>query len=196
MHTQPHPLPASRGSGDCDKRPQTTPTCNMPRHAVTPPHPPSRGECWLSCFSRVPLCSPMDCSPPGSSVHGDSPGKITGMGCHPPPGDLPDPGIKPGSQVSCIGRQVFFFNTSTTWEDPYQEVAGAGFSSWAWPGDFLWPTGPLQSRLSRSFKKHLHAEACSLWLPRDPQVLDNETTWSRDKLSQPRSLGQGACQTL
>ena len=24
----------------------------------------------------------MDCSPPGSSSHGDSPGKITGMGCH------------------------------------------------------------------------------------------------------------------
>ena len=24
----------------------------------------------------------MDCSPPGSSVHGDSPGRNTGMGCH------------------------------------------------------------------------------------------------------------------
>ena len=28
------------------------------------------------------LCDPMDCSPPGSSVHGDSPGKSTGLGCH------------------------------------------------------------------------------------------------------------------
>ena len=28
------------------------------------------------------LCKPMDCSPPGSSVHGDSPGKNTGVGCH------------------------------------------------------------------------------------------------------------------
>ena len=28
------------------------------------------------------LCNPMDCSPPGSSVHGDSPGKTTGVGCH------------------------------------------------------------------------------------------------------------------
>ena len=26
-------------------------------------------------------CDPMDCSPPGSSVHGDSPGKNTGVGC-------------------------------------------------------------------------------------------------------------------
>ena len=28
------------------------------------------------------FCDPMDCSPPGSSVHGDSPGKNTGVGCH------------------------------------------------------------------------------------------------------------------
>ena len=28
------------------------------------------------------LCDPMDCSPPGSSVPGDSPDKNTGMGCH------------------------------------------------------------------------------------------------------------------
>ena len=28
------------------------------------------------------LCDPMDCSPPGSSVHGDYPGKKTGVGCH------------------------------------------------------------------------------------------------------------------
>ena len=28
------------------------------------------------------LCDPMDYSPPGSSVYGDSPGKNTGVGCH------------------------------------------------------------------------------------------------------------------
>ena len=28
------------------------------------------------------LCDPMNCSPPGSSVQGDSPGKNTGVGCH------------------------------------------------------------------------------------------------------------------
>ena len=36
----------------------------------------------LSCFSRVWLCYPMDCSPPGSSLHGDFLGKDTGVGCH------------------------------------------------------------------------------------------------------------------
>ena len=28
------------------------------------------------------LCDRMDCSQPDSSVHGDSPGKNTGVGCH------------------------------------------------------------------------------------------------------------------
>ena len=28
------------------------------------------------------LCDPIDCSPPGTSVYGDSPGKNTGVGCH------------------------------------------------------------------------------------------------------------------
>ena len=32
--------------------------------------------------SRPALCEPMDYSPPGSSVHGDSRGKNTGVGCH------------------------------------------------------------------------------------------------------------------
>ena len=29
------------------------------------------------------VCNPVGCSPPGSSVHGDSPGKNTGVSCHP-----------------------------------------------------------------------------------------------------------------
>ena len=32
--------------------------------------------------SCLTLCDPMDCSPPGPSVHWDSPGKNTGVGCH------------------------------------------------------------------------------------------------------------------
>ena len=32
--------------------------------------------------SCLTLCYPRDCSPPGSSVHGDSSGKNTGVGCH------------------------------------------------------------------------------------------------------------------
>ena len=36
----------------------------------------------LVALLGLTLCNPMDCSPPGSSVHGDSPGKNTGVGCH------------------------------------------------------------------------------------------------------------------
>ena len=38
-------------------------------------------SCVLRAYllSQVWLCDPMDCSPPGSSVHGDSPGKNIGV---------------------------------------------------------------------------------------------------------------------
>ena len=37
----------------------------------------------LVAQSCLTLCNPMDCSPPGSSIHGiNSPDKNTGVGCH------------------------------------------------------------------------------------------------------------------
>ena len=39
----------------------------------------------VPCFiaqSCLSLCNPMYCSLPGSSIHRDSPGKNTGVGCH------------------------------------------------------------------------------------------------------------------
>ena len=38
--------------------------------------------CCLVIHSCPTLCDPMDCSPPGPSVHWNSPGKNTGVGCH------------------------------------------------------------------------------------------------------------------
>ena len=38
-----------------------------------------RAKSLQSCLT---LCDPKDCSPSGSSVHGDSPGKNTGVDCH------------------------------------------------------------------------------------------------------------------
>ena len=73
----------------------------------------SGGEGWMSSLTQwsytclvtqscPTLCNPVDCSPSGSSVHGDSPGKNTGvkkkkeywsrLPC-PSPADLPNPGI-------------------------------------------------------------------------------------------------------
>ena len=43
------------------------------------------------------LCDPMYCSPPGSPVHVDSPGKNTGVGCHALlQGIFPTQGSNPG----------------------------------------------------------------------------------------------------
>ena len=38
----------------------------------------------LVAQSCLTLCDTMDCSPPGSSVHGDSPSKNSGVDCHAP----------------------------------------------------------------------------------------------------------------
>ena len=52
------------------------------------------------------LCDSMNYSPPGSSVHGDSPGKNTGVGCHALlQGIFPTQGLNPGL-LHC--RQIFY----------------------------------------------------------------------------------------
>ena len=61
------------------------------------------------CFvtqSCLTLCNPIDCSLPGSSAHGDSPGKKAwcGLPC-PPPGHLPNPGNQ--TWVSRITGRLF-----------------------------------------------------------------------------------------
>ena len=70
----------------------------------------------LSCFSHVWLCDPMDCRPPGSSLSmGFSRQEYwSGLPC-PPPGGLPNPGIKPKSLTS-PALAGGFSTTSITWE--------------------------------------------------------------------------------
>ena len=65
--------------------------------AISSPLPQSDMLCLITQSCAI-LCDAMDCSPPGSSVHGDSPGETIGVGCHALlQGDLPGPGIKPRS---------------------------------------------------------------------------------------------------
>ena len=45
----------------------------------SPVHESEKSEVAQSCPT---LSDPMDCSPPGSSIHGIFPGKSTGVGCH------------------------------------------------------------------------------------------------------------------
>ena len=52
------------------------------------------------------FCNPIDCSLPGSSVHGIlQAGSWSGLPC-PPPGDLPDPGTEPASLMSLHWQEV------------------------------------------------------------------------------------------
>ena len=65
--------------------------------------------CLCVCLvaqSCLTLCDPMDCCLPGSSVHGDSPGKNTGVGCHVLlQGIFPTQGSNP---VLLHCRQIFY----------------------------------------------------------------------------------------
>ena len=46
------------------------------------------------------LCDPVDCSPPGSSVHGIIQARILEWVAIPLPEDLPNPGIEPSSALA------------------------------------------------------------------------------------------------
>ena len=61
------------------------------------------------------LCNPMDCSFPGSSVHGILQARTLERVAMPRPGDLHDPGIEPASLMS-PALTGGFFTTSATWE--------------------------------------------------------------------------------
>ena len=64
-----------------------------------------------SLQSHPTLCDPMDHNPPGSYVHGNSPGKNTEVGCH-----ALFQGIFLTSYISCIGNRVLYhWNHLTQW---------------------------------------------------------------------------------
>ena len=67
---------------------------------------------WLS---HVQLCDPMDCSPPGSSVHGISQARTLEWLPCPPPGDLPDPGIKPSAPALQADSLLLSQQGSSSW---------------------------------------------------------------------------------
>ena len=60
--------------------------------------------CLVAQSCRI-FCDPMDCSSPGSSLHGDSPGKNTGVGCNALLQGIFHP--RDRTQVSCIAGGFF-----------------------------------------------------------------------------------------
>ena len=72
-------------------------------------------------FQSCPtLWDPLDCSLPGSSLHGVLQTKILGGLPCPPPGDLPDPGIEPESLMSPVLAGAFFTISAT--REAYAEL--------------------------------------------------------------------------
>ena len=71
---------------------------DLPDPGIEPRFPASQADALPSEPPGKPtLCDPMDYSPLGSSAHGDSPGKYTGVGCHAlPQGIFPIQGLNLG----------------------------------------------------------------------------------------------------
>ena len=65
---------------------------------------------WVCSLAELcpTLCDSMDCSPPGSTVHGIFQARILEWLPFPTSGDLPGPGIKPSTPVSPALAGGFF----------------------------------------------------------------------------------------
>ena len=100
--------------------------------------------------SSLTLYDPMDHSLPGSSVHGDSPGKNTGVGCHALllQGIFPTQGSKPGlphcrqilyqlshkRSLRILEWVAYTFTSGSSWLRNQMQVsciAGEFFTNWA-----------------------------------------------------------------
>ena len=84
--------------------------------------------------SNPTLCSPMDCSLPGSSVHGFARQEYW-TGCHFLLQGIPVPEIKPASIVS-LALVDGFFTTTATWEDPSGVLCLCNLQIWFEEGEY------------------------------------------------------------
>ena len=99
------------GEGTAARRQWTVGTCSDTNRRSTrrPGSPRPLPACVLSHSSSVRLCDPVDCSPPGSSVHGILQARILEWVAMPSSrGSSPPRDRTHVSYVSCIGRQVLY----------------------------------------------------------------------------------------
>ena len=113
-------------------------------------------------------CDPMDCSPPGSSVHGIRQARTLewpALPC-PPPGGLPNPGIEPTSLTSSALAARFFTTGATCEALKNMYMCGEpGVGSWEklfCPGQIPFLTGLLSLSPTAVFL----CDASHLLLPR------------------------------
>ena len=122
------------------------------------------------------LCDHMDRSPPGSSVHGDSPGKNAGVGCHCPPsrGSSQPQGSNPGLLHS---KGILYPS-----EPPgYNPIKGAllSFSEkglWVFPliEVLLLISGDFIHQLVESFTFHCQRNTSVHMFPHSPALLEKQ----------------------
>ena len=85
--------------------------------------------CWVA-QSWLTLCGSMDCSPPGSSVHGISQARILEWAGISFSRDLPNSGIKPTSLLHLLHWQVYSLPLAATWEAPRHNSAHQSLMVW------------------------------------------------------------------
>ena len=162
------------------------------------------------------LCDPMDCSPPGSSVHGILQARILEWLPFPSPGDLPNPGIKPTAPAEQTGSvplnhwvplrdiQEVTFHVSTLGGNLCLR-----WSRWSWglsltntgqrEGSFLWrEDGVLEQQSSRCGPKPEHRlrtcfKCIDGSLYSSTSKLSQEPQWSLAVLLPAAAKLQAAC---
>ena len=105
----------------------------------------------LVAQSCLPLWDSKDCSPPGSSVHGDSPGKNTGVGCHAllhlvfPNKNL----LIPVVGLVCPKASLFH----STQHSPGGLMGSRLYNNVYWHGSF-WCTGMCDKKMVKVYSPH------------------------------------------
>ena len=129
-------------------------------------------------LSHIWPCNPM-CSPPGSSVHEDSPGKNTGVGCH---FLLQGIFLGQGSNPQLLHWQVDFLTT-----EPPRKSKGSSQKSWSSSGCLCFshsPQHPLASPAGSPF---------NLFPEPDPLSHHCWPTWRHHQLLPPQVRSPLAC---
>ena len=85
------------------------------------------------------LCDSMDCSPPGSFVHGISQVRILEWVAMPSPRNLPNPGVKTHiSYISCTGRGVLYLGSHMGFVLTPTKIKKPSNSQFLWKCHDIW----------------------------------------------------------
>ena len=154
--------------------------------------------CAVGTQSCLTLCDPMDCSPSGSSVHGDSPGKNIGVSCHALlQGILLTQGSNPGLlHCRCILYHLSHQGKPGILEWVANPFSRRTFQPRNWTGvnwialevDSLpaeLPGKPSHCLVSVNNKEKTYGTECALWIPVNSKTFASELcssiTYSRSK---------------